>query len=285
MQKTKQSPLVSVIMNCYNGEKYLHKAINSVYAQTFENWEIIFWDNASTDSSAEIARYYDGKIRYFYTEKNTSLGTARVEAIRKASGEYLAFLDCDDVWIENKLEKQLGLIEGKPDIALVYSRCEVISAEDHSIGIIPERSNLYSGNIFCALVQENFIPFVSVLILRRSYDSVGGFATHYRNSTDYNLFLKLSYKYQIIATHDILCKYREHGENLSHSQYIICAEESIDSVTSFLPHQCAVLGMKYQYTQLVIANIKDKRIIKAVYLSLKYRVSWKVILRILKKWL
>ena len=66
----KHQPLVSVIMNCYNGEKYLHKAINSVYAQTFENWEIIFWDNASTDSSAEIARSYDGKIRYFYTENN-----------------------------------------------------------------------------------------------------------------------------------------------------------------------------------------------------------------------
>ena len=65
----KGQPLVSVIMNCYNGEKYLREAIDSIYAQTYTNWEIIFWDNASTDNSAEIAKLSDSRLKYFYGEE------------------------------------------------------------------------------------------------------------------------------------------------------------------------------------------------------------------------
>ena len=95
-------PLVSVIMNCYNGDRFLRQAIDSVYCQTYDNWEIIFWDNASTDSSAKIARSYDDKIRYFLATKNTPLGEARNLALNKASGKYVAFLDCDDLYFPNK---------------------------------------------------------------------------------------------------------------------------------------------------------------------------------------
>ena len=85
-------PLVSVIMNCYNGSSYLGKAIDSVYAQTFSNWEIIFWDNASTDESGTIARSYDERLKYFRTEKNSPLGEARNSALSKVSGKYIGFL-------------------------------------------------------------------------------------------------------------------------------------------------------------------------------------------------
>lgn len=283
MKDTSNTPLVSVIMNCYNGERYLQEAIDSVYSQTYTNWEIVFWDNASTDDSAKIAQSYDSKVKYFHTTSNTPLGRARVSAIDKANGEYLAFLDCDDLWCVNKLEKQVKEIKKGCDIGLVYSRCEIISGDNHLLGIMPKSVNLNSGMIFCELVKENFIPFVSVLISIDGYKNVGEFPVYYKNSTDYDLFLRLSYAYQVVAIDEVLCKYREHEGNLSHSQYIIGAEESVNSVMSFLPDQCAILGLRYQYTQLTVAYLKDNKILKALYLSIKHKVLGRLVVRVIKK--
>ncbi len=285
MQGTSNTPLVSVIMNCYNGERYLQEAIDSVYSQTYTNWEIIFWDNASTDDSAKIAQSYDSKVKYFHTTNNTLLGRARVSAVDKANGGYLAFLDCDDLWNTDKLEKQIEVFNNTPSIGLVYSRCEIISGDNSLLGLMPQKINLHSGRVFCELAKENFIPFVSVLIPKEIYKNVRGFLSCYKNSTDYNLFLRISYNYKVTPINKVLCKYREHEENLSHSQYIIGAEEGIDSVASFLPDRCAVIGLKYQYTQLVIAHLKDNKILKALYLSIKYKVVGMILVRVWKKWI
>ncbi len=86
---------VSIIMNCLNGEKYLKDSIGSIYSQTYDNWEIIFWDNASTDRSDEIAQSYDSRLKYFRSDETYSLGKARNLAVSKAKGEYIAFLDVD----------------------------------------------------------------------------------------------------------------------------------------------------------------------------------------------
>ena len=107
-----EKPLVSVIINCYNGEKYLREAIDSVIAQTYENWELVFWDNQSTDSTCSIVESYkDPRIHYFYAPKHTPLGEARNLAVEKANGEYINFLDADDVWSANKLAEQVKLID------------------------------------------------------------------------------------------------------------------------------------------------------------------------------
>ena len=103
----KNKPLVSVIMNCYNSDTYLGEAIDSVISQTYKNWEIIFWDNQSTDKSAEIVKSYDDeRIKYFYAPSFTSLYEARNYAIEKANGEYIAFLDCDDKWYKNNKSRE-----------------------------------------------------------------------------------------------------------------------------------------------------------------------------------
>ena len=99
-----KKPLVSIIINCYNGEKYLREAIDSIYSQTYVNWEIIFWDNCSTDRSAEIAKSFDHRLRYYCTVDTTPLGAARNLAIKKTKGKYIAFLDCDDLYLPEKLE-------------------------------------------------------------------------------------------------------------------------------------------------------------------------------------
>ena len=128
-------PLVSIIVNCYNGEKYLQGAINSIYAQSYQNWEIIFWDNNSNDSSAEIALSCDKKLRYYKSQSTTPLGKARTQAVSKAKGEYLAFLDCDDLWHEKKLEKQVDKIINSQDVGLVCCKANFISESGKFIKI------------------------------------------------------------------------------------------------------------------------------------------------------
>ncbi|MEJ2405866.1 MAG: glycosyltransferase family 2 protein, partial [Candidatus Thiodiazotropha sp.] len=119
------SPLVSIVMNCYNGERFLREAIDSVYEQGFQDWEIIFWDNASTDSSAEIAQSYDERVKYFLADETAPLGEARNHALKQASGKYIAFLDCDDLYLPEKLEKQVALMESG-DYALSYGSAIMI---------------------------------------------------------------------------------------------------------------------------------------------------------------
>ena len=97
--------LVSILMNCYNGEKYLEEAINSVLNQTYKNWELIFWNNRSNDSSEKIInKIKDSRIKYFLSEIHTSQYEARNKGLEKCSGEFIAFLDVDDYWHPENLK-------------------------------------------------------------------------------------------------------------------------------------------------------------------------------------
>ena len=116
-----ETPLVSIIINCYNGEKYLREALDSVLTQTYQNWELIFWDNQSVDKSAEIFKNYsDLRFKYFFAPKHTLLSEARNCAIEYSTGEFLAFLDVDDWWAPEKLEKQIPLFDDQ-EVGLVYA--------------------------------------------------------------------------------------------------------------------------------------------------------------------
>ena len=114
-------PLVSIIMNCYNGETYLVQAVKSVLSQTYKNFELIFWDNQSNDKSANIYKSFkDKRLKYYYAKKFTSLYEARNLAIKKSNGEYIAFLDTDDLWTQNKLSMQMKKFKNDK-VMLVYS--------------------------------------------------------------------------------------------------------------------------------------------------------------------
>jgi glycosyltransferase involved in cell wall biosynthesis len=107
-----QAPAVSVLMNCYNGSEFLARSLNSILAQTFSDWKIVFWDNCSTDSSEEIVKKIipEYKLSYFRADVHTPLYEARNEAITKCTGEFIAFLDVDDEWESNKLEEQIKVM-------------------------------------------------------------------------------------------------------------------------------------------------------------------------------
>ena len=106
--------LVSIILNCYNGEKFLNEALLSIKKQSYKNWELIFWDNRSKDNSKKILQSFKSKkFKYFAAKKHTTLYEARNLAVKMASGEYIGFIDADDTWEKNKLKKQIKLFKDK----------------------------------------------------------------------------------------------------------------------------------------------------------------------------
>ena len=141
-------PLISVIINCYNGEKYLKEAIDSVYSQSYQNFEIIFWDNNSNDKSSDIAKSYDKKLKYYYSKNTTSLGEARSKAIKKASGDYITFLDVDDIYENNKFYKQINLMT-KKNLLMCYGSIKFFKG-NKTIWVRKAKNS--SGNIFSNLL-------------------------------------------------------------------------------------------------------------------------------------
>lgn len=103
---------VSIIVPVYNAENFLYRTVDSILAQTYENWELLLADDCSTDQSRDIMKSYtDERIHCFYCEKNSGPAGARNLALRKASGQYIAFLDADDFWLPQKLEKQISFMK------------------------------------------------------------------------------------------------------------------------------------------------------------------------------
>jgi len=276
-------PLVSVIMNCLNCEQYLRDAIDSVYAQTYDNWEIVFWDNGSCDKSSEIAKSYDSKLKYFRSEETSILGAARVSAVGRAKGEYFAFLDCDDIWFKDKLNKQMKIFfEDGEDLGLVYGRCEVLYQNKKEK--IISKGPLVEGSIFENLVKENFIPFVSVIVKSNVFHASGGFPMSIKHSTDYWLFLKIAKNYRVRALQEVCCTYRYHSNNLSSKNRVLAAKEAIQIVSMFLPGKAANEGLKYHNDNLTIAYIKEWSILKSLDNLLKngglFRILFKAISKI-----
>ena len=123
-EKAVKRPTVSVLMNCYNSAAFLKQAIDSVYAQTFQDFEILFVDNCSTDESAKIAKSYDKRLVYVKTDTNIPLYSARRFGLDYVRGEFLAILDCDDYWKPDKLEYQLRLMK-KRNLDFVYGAYDI----------------------------------------------------------------------------------------------------------------------------------------------------------------
>jgi len=240
------SPTVSVIMNCYNGARYLREAIESVLGQTWQDWEIVFWDNRSEDESAQIFKSYgDSRLRYFLADEHTDLGRARKLAAREARGQWLAFLDCDDVWLPGKLERQLEAGTANPSVGLVYCRAELLVEEgghvpeDHVFNRFPGK--LPSGRIFNTLVRGNFIPLPSMMVRRKALDSIGGFAGKYPIMEDYYVSLNIARHYEVAAIQEALCRYRVHGNNASSSTSTDTFED-LNILRSLYPDPRAMLA-------------------------------------------
>lgn len=205
------TPFVSVIMNCYNCERYLQEAIDSVYAQTYPNWEIIFIDDFSSDRSAEIAGQYDGKLKYFRTEEKVKLGAARNIALEKAQGELIAFLDCDDLWMPEKLEKQVALFND-PEVGLVFSNCIVFNEKEQSTIRYKSKNDYATGRCFSRLLSNYFVMMPTAVIRREALKSLDHwFDPEFEVAEEGDLFNRIAYFWKLDMVDAPLAKYRVHS--------------------------------------------------------------------------
>ena len=235
------NPKVSVIMNCLNCAGYLREAIDSVYAQTFGDWEIIFWDNASKDESAEIARSYDGRLKYFRSDETVPLGKARNYAIEKVNGEYIAFLDCDDRWAPPKIERQLAQFSLHPDALLVYSGYYTMNEEGKITGKYSPRAG--TGNLLGRNLSNYEANFQTVMLKRSALDPAERpyFDVTLEFAPDYNLIMWILGK----------------GASISLSDILVYSRKTTGSLTGKTLHRWGI-EVEYAYRRLERAGILEK---------------------------
>lgn len=248
-------PLVSVIINCFNGEKFAVEAIQSVLNQTYQNWEIIFWDNASIDKSVEVCKkFHDPRIKCFESKHHVLLYEARNLAIAKANGEFIAFLDVDDVWLPNKLSLQIPLFFDK-EVGCVYGNY-FISNESRGHHWIAH-SSLPSGFITDALLKKYSVGILT-LIIRRSLVLRGEplFNSSYHIIGDFDAVLRYSTKAQIVPIQKPVAIYRIHGSNefsKSRALYLKEMEAWLESINHFPEIK---LSRNLQYLKFSIEYVK-----------------------------
>jgi teichuronic acid biosynthesis glycosyltransferase TuaG len=192
------SPLVSVIVPAYNAEKFVAETIESVQAQTYSHWEMMIVDDGSTDQTAAIIREAaekDPRIQYYY-QTNGKQGKARNLAIKHSNGKYLAFIDADDLWHPQKLEKQIQVFFEYPHVDLVYTngisfkeKFEVIDSDNDGESFIIDKNIQYQ-----LLLSGKSLPNLSVMVKKQSVDDIGGFQEDLKlqNAEDYQLWLRLA---------------------------------------------------------------------------------------------
>ena len=211
-----KKPLVSVIINCFNGEKYLREALDSVITQTYKNWEIIFWDNQSTDKSAEIFKSYkDSRLKYYCASSHTAiLYEARNYALKKTNGDFIAFLDVDDWWLPNKLEKQIPLFDDS-DVGVVYGN-EWRLFEKKNKKEIYKKKVLPTGLILDELLHDYVIGSPTYVIRKKSLDGLEyHFNKHFHIIGDFDVNIRLAAKWKFNCVQDPVAIARIHGQNES----------------------------------------------------------------------
>lgn len=214
----KKNPLVSVIINCFNGDRYLNYCIRSVLNQTYKNWEIIFWDNVSVDRSKEIFKSFkDKRLKYFLATKHTNLYKARNLALKKAKGQIITFLDVDDSWLENKLLLQVKYLNENKSIDFVYSNLfRLKNFFFFNIKSKIFKDNLPSGFILNKILKLYTVGWPTVAIRKKVFkNKKKPFNENIDMLSDYIFVLNFSAKNKIGAIQDTLAVYREHNKQLS----------------------------------------------------------------------
>jgi glycosyltransferase involved in cell wall biosynthesis len=192
----KHAPRVSVVIPTYNAAAMVKEAIESVLAQTYADFEVVVMDDGSTDDTESVVRQFGDRIRYFKQE-NRGVSAARNAGINKSLGDYVAFLDSDDLWLPDKLTEQIPLLEADPKLGLVYCDWAVMSGEAVLQSSYLEDLPAASGYVFDELIQSGFILTSGVVLRRACLDDVGAFDKSLAIAQDYDLWLRISYRWKV----------------------------------------------------------------------------------------
>jgi len=204
-------PKISIIIPTYNQAESLQETIESVLNQTYKNIEIIIVDDGSTDNTLEIISSFDNDKIICIQQENKGAGNARNRGIKKANGKYIAFLDSDDLWLKNKLRKQIDFMKQNPEIGLLGTGCYQMIDINKIIHkkIFPFENKILQKD----LIKYN--PFIqsSVMIRKDIFNSVDLYDEKFKESEDYDLWLRIAQKHKVANLQEALVvkKYNEKG--------------------------------------------------------------------------
>ena len=235
------NPLISVIIPTFNRKDMLKQCIYSIFAQTYHNLELIIVDNMSTDRSEEyIKNLHDRRIKYFRNPNNGVIAVNRNFGMRQATGEYIAFCDDDDLWLPNKLEKQIAIFRQTPNLTLVSSNA-IIFKDNKLVKLISRQTNDICPNIR-SLLNANLIFNSTVLLKKDIINTVG-----YLNESnvicgfeDYDFWLKIAKEFEnsIYVLGEPLALYRIHSKNFTEfdlnkdiNKFKVILEKHIDIIS------------------------------------------------------
>jgi len=276
-------PKVSVIIPTYNYGKYIEKAIDSVLAQTYKDFEIIVVDDGSSDNTKEIiGANYKEKVSYLYQEKKGA-PAARNYGFKKSRGEYLVFLDADDLFHPLNLEKKAKFLDSNLGFQWVYSDCHYIIQEGLHLkkkatfkGFCAEKK--LDGNIFRELAMGLMIPIDTVMLRKSVLGRVGIFDETLRSFQDYDLWLRIASQYKIGFIDEKLCYVLYHQGSVSTSTDRESAYRSkiavIEKVEHRYPHLTKNIGWKWKKTKadgynFLVSHYMDKSDLKNSWRCIK----------------
>ena len=208
------SSLISVIVNCHNGDQYLEKCISSILSQKFKYIEIIFFDNCSIDNSKKILESFkDQRIKYFYSDIKLPLYRARNEAIKKSSGTLIAFLDVDDWWDENYLSSREKFFESS-NYDYFYTNT-MIHYEKNKTYKKYKKFNLPDGIIYEYLAKDYFIIISGLIVKKEIFERENYFNQKFNIIGDFDFMMKISKYANAKGLNEPLINYRAHKKNFS----------------------------------------------------------------------
>ena len=205
-------------MNCYNGEQYLHESLNSIINQKYSNWELIFWNNQSNDQTEKIVKSYkDKRIKYFLSNEHTNLGMARKLALNYVTGQYIAFLDADDIWLEDKLITQVNFIKKNHEANIIVTNALFFNKQATKKAYNKKKPK--SGNNFRNYLTNHFIIWPTVMINLETIKKENlTFDENLELNSDFDLLIRLLKKNKLYYIDEVLSKYRVHDSNLTNTR-------------------------------------------------------------------
>jgi glycosyltransferase involved in cell wall biosynthesis len=205
------NPKVSINLCCYNSEQYLQETLDSIVNQTYKNWELIIINDGSSDSTESVVHEYikQGYPIIYHYQENRGLGYSRNAALKYSQGKYLAFIDHDDIWLPEKLEKQVSILENYPEADFLYSRYFV--AKGHRKMLASKRQQP-QGYVFERFLCHYPVAILTVMIRKESVDRLNIlFDNNLSLAEDYDFFLRLLYNSKVIYQKEPLAIYRVHS--------------------------------------------------------------------------
>ncbi len=252
-------PLVSIIMNCHNGERYLRESIKSIISQIYKNWELIFFDNQSTDDTKKIiSKFNDKRIRYFKSKKFLNLYEARNLAILKAKGKYISFCDYDDWWNKDKLIKQIDYVKKNTKVNFIFSNLNIYNEKTKKSFL--HFKEMPSGKITQTLLNNYKLGILSVFMHKKLFKN-NKFNKRYNIIGDFDFFLKLSLKEKFYCIQEPLAFYREHETNFSKKTNLFAQEMDywiLKNSSKFKKLNYSLKRFKFNYYKLKLKQLIDR---------------------------